>query len=176
MKLLRDNWWLAAIGAWLLLSIQRPTGARPSRQPAKRRPRTRKLVRMLDDIYKTAIVLITEHYVDENSDLPAGEAFKALFATMRKKGWHEVRLIDATGDPLVPDNAPQDAFEREAIRQLKLGKPYYEEVVERDGKPFLRAATAIPVVMQKCTMCHDNYKNVEKGKAIGALGYTLKIE
>jgi hypothetical protein len=30
--------------------------------------------------------------------------------------------------------------------------------------------------MQKCTLCRDNYKNVEKGKAIGALGYTLKIE
>ncbi len=138
--------------------------------------RTRKLVRMLDDLYKNAIVLITKHYVEENSDLPAGEAFKALFATMREKGWHEVRLLDATGDPIVDENLPQDDFEREAIRQLKAGKPYYDQVVDRQGERYLRAATAIPVVMEKCTMCHDNYKNVKKGEAIGALGYYLKIE
>ena len=67
--------------------------------------RTCKTLRMLDDLYKTAIVLITEHYVDEDSDLAAGEAFKALFATMREKGWHEVRLIDATGRPIAGEKS-----------------------------------------------------------------------
>ena len=100
--------------------------------------RTRKVVQMLDDLYKNAIVLITTHYVDEKSDLPAGEAFKALFATMREKGWHEMRLLDATGDPIVDDNLPQDDFERDAIRAIKSGKPYYERVVTRDGQPYLR--------------------------------------
>lgn len=48
--------------------------------------RTRKQVRMLDDLYKTAVVLITTHYVDEASDLAAGEAAVALFAAMKEKG------------------------------------------------------------------------------------------
>lgn len=138
--------------------------------------RTRKLVQMLDDIYKTAIVLVTKHYVEESSDLPAGEAFKALFETVRAKGWHEVRLLDATGKPVEASNAPRDEFEREAIRELKNGKTYFEKVETRQGQPYLRAATAIPVVMDKCVMCHSHYKNAKPGEAIGALGYTLKIE
>ena len=48
--------------------------------------RARREVRMLDDIYKTSIVLITTHYVHDDDDLPAGAAFKALFAGVKEKG------------------------------------------------------------------------------------------
>ena len=47
--------------------------------------RTRKQVRMLDDIYKTAVVLITTHYVNDEDDLPAGSAAIALFDAVKKK-------------------------------------------------------------------------------------------
>ena len=50
-----------------------------------------------------------------DSDLPAGTAAIALFDAMKKKGWHEVRLLDATGQPIEEKNAPQDAFEIEAV-------------------------------------------------------------
>jgi hypothetical protein len=36
--------------------------------------------------------------------------------------------------------------------------------------------TPIPVVMDKCVMCHDNYKNVKKGAPVGALTYAVPIE
>jgi hypothetical protein len=135
--------------------------------------RARREVKLLDDIYKTAIVLITKHYVDETSDLPAGEAFKVLFQGMKEKGWHEVRLLDATGEPLNGENAPRDAFEKSAVKALLAGQPYYEEQVQKDGKSFLRAATPIPIVMEKCTLCHPNYRDQ---KVIGALGYTLPLK
>jgi hypothetical protein len=135
--------------------------------------RARREVKLLDDIYKTAIVLITKHYVKEDSDLPAGEAFKVLFASMKEKGWHEVRLLDATGEPLNEDNSPQDAFEKSAVKALLAGEPYYEEQAGKDGKRFLRAATPIPIVMEKCTMCHGNYRDQ---KVIGALGYRLPLQ
>lgn len=138
--------------------------------------RTRKTVRMLDDVYKSAIVLITDKYVNTPSDLPAGNAFKALFSEMKKKGWHEVRLIDATGEPLEGGNAPRDDFEKEAIKKLLAGETYVEKIITKDNKPYLRAATAIPVVMQKCVSCHPHYADAKKGQAIGALGYTLPIE
>ena len=54
---------------------------------------------MLDDIYKTAVVLITTHYVKDENDLPAGTAAKALFAAIEKKGWHQVKLLDVSGEP-----------------------------------------------------------------------------
>jgi hypothetical protein len=49
-------------------------------------------------------------------------------------------------------------------------------VVHRRGKPYLRAMTPVPVVMSKCVLCHDNYKNGKKGEPIGALTYTVPIE
>lgn len=138
--------------------------------------RTRKQVRMLDDLYKTAIVLITDKYVHSDNDLPAGTAFQALFGAMKKKGWHEVRLVDATGEPIVATNAPADDFEKAAIKQLLAGKTGYEQVVEKDNKRFLRSATIVPVVMKKCIMCHPHYEEAKPGQAIGALSYTLEIE
>lgn len=137
--------------------------------------RARREVRMLDDIYKTSIVLITTHYVDGKDSLPAGSAFKALFATVKEKGWHEVRLLDATGDPYEPANAPKEGFEQRAIKKLLAGEVAYDEVATEGNKKYLLAATAIPVVMEKCTICHENYKSVPKGRAIGALGYKVPI-
>lgn len=138
--------------------------------------RTRKQVRMLDDLYKTAVVLITEKYVNSDTDLPAGTAAKALFGAMKKKGWHEVRLVDATGDPIMESNAPTDDFEKEAVKQLLAGKAAYEQVVEKGKERYLRSATAVPVVMKKCVMCHPHYEKAKPGQAIGALSYTLLIE
>jgi len=162
----------------LLITLGIPHG---SAEDAKKTPsdaavdRARREVRMLDDIYKTSIVLITTHYVHGNDDLPAGSAFKALFAAVEKKGWHKVRLLDATGEPYSDENTPKKGFEQKAVKQLLNGKAVYDEVVTEGGKRFLLAATAIPVVMDKCVMCHENYKNVPKGKAIGALGYKVPI-
>ena len=162
----------------LLITLGIPHG---NAEDAKKTPsdaavdRARREVRMLDDIYKTSIVLITTHYVHGNDDLPAGSAFKALFAAVEKKGWHKVRLLDATGEPYSDENTPKKGFEQKAVKQLLNGKAVYDEVVTEGGKRFLLAATAIPVVMDKCVMCHENYKNVPKGKPIGALGYKVPI-
>jgi len=138
--------------------------------------RTRQTTRMLDDLYKTAVVLITQHYVEADSDLPAGTAAIALFDAMKQKGWHEVRLLDATGQPIEEKNSPQDEFETAAVKELLAGKSWHEEVITRDGQRYLRAATPIPVVLAKCTMCHEHYKEAKPNQPIGALSYTLRIE
>jgi hypothetical protein len=138
--------------------------------------RARKTVRMLDDVYKTAVVLITDKYVNDKDDFPAGSAAIALFGEIQKKGWHEVRLLDVTGDPYEEKNVAHDAFEKQAVEQLKNGKTYVEEIEQKDGKPVLRAMTAVPVVMQKCVLCHPHYADAKKGAAVGAISYTLPIE
>ncbi|WDI42733.1 c-type heme family protein [Bremerella sp. P1] len=138
--------------------------------------RARKMVQMIDDIYKGGIVLITENYVHDEDDLPAGIAFKKLFASAEEKGWHKVRLLDATDEPYNPENAPADQFEKDAIQALLAGNSGYEKVIEQDGKRYLRSATPVPVVMQKCTMCHEHYADVKAGSPIGAISYTVPIE
>lgn len=136
--------------------------------------RAKKQAKMLDTLYKSAIVLITENYVDGSESLAAGDAFQSLFKTMKENGFHEVRLLDATGDPYDSDNEAKTEFEKKAIEALLDGKPIYEHVVTEGDKRFLLSATPIPVVMEKCTMCHSNYEGV-KGP-IGALGLKIPLE
>lgn len=138
--------------------------------------RARRQVLMLDDLYKTVVVLVTDKYVHSDDDVAAGAAAQLLFEAMRKKGHHDIRLLDATGEPYDDDNLPKDEFEKEAIRALKAGKPSYEQVEERDGGRVFRMATPIPVVLEKCAMCHEAYKTAKKNEAIGALSYTLRVE
>jgi hypothetical protein len=166
----------------MLTALVTLPAAAGKKEPAKEKEdaavaRTRKQVKMLDDLYKTAVVLITKHYVNETSDLAAGEAAVALFDAMKKKGWHEVRLLDATGDPIEAKNSPKDAFEKKAIAKIKAGEDWYEEVVQIDGKRHLRAATPIPVVLDKCILCHPHYEDFKKkGQPIGSLSYTIEVE
>ncbi len=169
---------IAGTGSCVLFSLNRSTAEEARAVVANLEPsveRARREVRMLDDIYKTAIVLITEHYVKANSDLAAGSAFKALFEAVEKKGWHSVRLVDATGEPYSEGNSPKDGFEKKAIKELLAGKSSVDEVITEGDKRFLLTATAIPVVMEKCIMCHENYRNVPKGQAIGALSYKVPV-
>ncbi len=168
---------VAAIGGGFVFTKAQPANGASASEGAKDRAveRARREVLMLDDIYKTAIVLVTEHYVHDDTDLAAGSAFKALFEAVGKKGWHEVRLVDATGEPYNDLNLPKDGFEKDAIKQVVGGKGAVDKVVEEGDKRFLLAATAIPVVMEKCIMCHENYRGVAKGKAIGALSYKVPI-
>ena len=137
--------------------------------------RTRKQTKMLDDLYKTAIVLITQHYV-KGEEPAAAVAGKLLWKEMKAKGHHEVRLLDATGDPIEASNAPNDDFEKKAMKEILGGKASVDQVVEKDGKKYLRTATIVPVVMEKCVSCHPHYKDVPKGKAIGALAYIVPVE
>lgn len=138
--------------------------------------RARNTVRMLDDVYKSTVVLITDRYVNDVDDYPAGSAAIELFDAISKKGWHKVRLIDASGQPYDDENTARDEFEKNGVKQLKLGKSYYEQTIERDGERYLRAMTPVPVVMEKCVMCHSHYADAKKGEPIGAIAYTVRIE
>lgn len=122
------------------------------------------------------MVLITEHYVQTEDDLPAGAAAKALFDAIKKKGWHEVRLLDASGEPYSDANVAQDDFEKKAIKALKGGESYVDKVETREGGPYLRAVTPIPVVSQKCIKCHANYADAKEGEPIGVLSYIVPID
>jgi hypothetical protein len=170
---------LTALGVLCVAAMSRPLfsadklASSPDPQAVER---ARKNVRMLDDVYKTGVVLITDKYVHTKKDYPAGRIAVNWFDAISKTGSHEVRIIDATGEPYSEKNTAKDAFDKEGIKQLKNGKAFYDQIIEKNGKPYLRAITPVPVVMEKCTMCHENYKSVKKGEPIGALTYTMPIE
>ncbi|MDP7020626.1 MAG: DUF3365 domain-containing protein [Pirellulaceae bacterium] len=173
---------MLAICAALVVALAAPhfPGANAADKEKKKKDRaldrTRETVKMLDEIYKTAVVLITTHYVNDKDDLPAGTAAIALFEAVGKGGTHQVRLLDASGEPLEDKNTAKDAFEKAAVEKLKAGAAWHEEVIKKDGKRYLRAATPIPVVLKKCVMCHENYADAKKNEPIGALSYTIPIK
>ncbi|MCA9129408.1 MAG: DUF3365 domain-containing protein [Planctomycetales bacterium] len=147
-----------------------------STPPARAVERTRDTVKMLDDIYKTAVVLITDKYVHTEDDFPAGSAAVALFDAIDKKGWHTAQLLDVTGDPYDSENVADDEFEKQAVAKIKNGEKFVEQVEkDAEGKFVLRAMTPVPVVMAKCVLCHPHYQDVPEGAAIGAISYSVPI-
>jgi hypothetical protein len=160
---------------------QKPAAKQAKKAKAPKQPnkaaieRTRDNVKMLDDVYKQAIVLITDKYVHDTDDFAAGSAAVAWFQGVSKTGYHTVRLIDATGQPYEEANVAKSDFEKEGLKQLKAGKGFYDEVVTKDGKPYLLALTAVPVVHKKCVMCHDHYADAKEGEPIGAISYEMPI-
>jgi Protein of unknown function (DUF3365) len=172
--LLAGSLGLAALGIVLGLSRGREARAQdqaPAADPAVERAREQ--VKMLDDLYKNAVVSITKTYVGKQDDRPAIMIAKDVFAAMQKKGWHSARLVDATGDPLNDKNAPKTEFEKEAYRRIRAGEPYYDRVVGEGRDRRLLAATVVPVVMPKCAECHDTKK---VGEVLGFLRYEVPIK
>lgn len=164
---------LAGAGALAVAAEKNPAAPKSDDAAVER---SRQTVAMLDNIYKQTIVLITDKYVHEEDDFPAGSAAVQLFANISKGGSHQVRLIDATGEPYEPANVAKDDFEKEGIKRLKAGDKTFEKVVEKDGERHLRVLTPVPVVMKKCVMCHPHYKNAKEGEPIGAISYTMPIK
>jgi hypothetical protein len=134
--------------------------------------RTREQVKMLDDLYKTAVVKITKVYVGQQGEIPAALAAMEIFHEMKKKGWHDARLVDASGKPKRKANVAETEFEKKAVEAMKSGKTYYEEIGEVKGKPVFRAATVVPAVMKECAVCH----RVKEGTLLGTIVYELPIK
>lgn len=138
--------------------------------------RTRESIATLDNIFKQTIVMVTDKYVHDESDFAAGSAAVLLFKNITESSDNEVRLIDATGDPYDSENVARDEFEKEGVKRLKAGAERHEQVVEKDGRPHLRVLTPVPVVMQKCVMCHAHYADAKPGEPIGAISYTVPVK
>jgi hypothetical protein len=134
--------------------------------------RTREQVKMLDDLYKNAVVSITNTYVADQASAPAASVAKEVFEAMHKKGWHHARLVDATGKPKRKANIAKTDFEKKAVIEMKAGKTYYEEIAKVDGKDVLRAATIVPAVLKQCAACHST----KEGTLLGAIVYELPIK
>ena len=135
--------------------------------------RTREQVKMLDDLYKTAVVSITKRYVGGQKGQPAIMVAQDIFGAMRKQGWHSAKLVDATGEPLNEDNEPKTEFEKQAMKEINSGKPYFDRVVGEGKDRRLLAATVVPVVMKRCTDCHSHKK---VGEVLGFIRYDIPIK
>ena len=161
---------LGVVGALVILSGGLALRGEDKAAPADAGlTRARKQVKMLDDLYKNAVVSITGIYKDGP---PAVKVAKDLFAAMEKAGHHSARLVDATGSPLNEANLPKSDFEHRAVEAIKAGKAQYEEVGGTGDRRVLQVATVVPAVLPRCAGCHG----VKEGDLLGFLRYELPIE
>ena len=130
--------------------------------------RAREQVKMLDDLYKNAVISVNKNY----DGAPAIKMAKDVFKAMEKNGWHSARLVDATGEPLNEANRPMTAFEKAAEKAIRSGQTYYEEVEGKGSDRKLLAATVVPAVHVKCAKCHGT----EVGKLLGFIRYELPVK
>ena len=180
------RYWKWACGAAVLAGLvvaAWPAGAEDKKEAAARAPaaaepdkaaveRAREQAKMLDELYKTAVVGITKTYVAQQGDTPAATVAKQVFAAMKKGKHHTARLVDATGNPKEAENVPATAFEKKAVEDFKAGKKEVEEVGEADGKPVFRAGTIVPSVLSQCAVCHGG----KEGRLLGVIVYEVPIK
>jgi hypothetical protein len=130
--------------------------------------RTREQVKMLDVLYKSAVVSVDSRYQGP----PAIKLARDVFAAVEKGGWHKAKLVDASGNPQNEANLPQTDFEKRAAKAMREGKPYYEEVSGADTGRRLYAATVVPAVTKKCANCHG----VKEGELLGFIRYEVPVK
>jgi hypothetical protein len=130
--------------------------------------RTRAQAKMLDDLFKVAVVDITNRY----DGPPAAKVAKSIFAAASEKKYFNARLLDVTGAPQNEANVPKDDFEKRAATEIGSGKPYFEQVIGSGPTRRLRVATVIPAVTIKCAKCHG----VKQGDLLGFLSYDLPVK
>jgi hypothetical protein len=143
-----------------------PADGAPGNDPALDRARAQ--ARMLDDLFKVAVVDITNRY----DGPPAVKVAKSIFAAAKEKHYFDAKLLDATGSPLSETNVPGDGFEKRAAEAMNAGKTYHEEVVGKGESRRLRVATVVPAVTKKCAACHG----VKQGDLLGFLSYDLPVK
>ena len=105
---------------------------------------------MLDDLFKVAVVDITNRY----DGPPAAKVAKAIFAAAKDKQYFKAKLLDATGAPQNEANVPQDEFEKRAAKAMTEGKTYLEEVVGKGKASALARGHRGSRRRQKCAKCH----------------------
>jgi hypothetical protein len=129
----------------------------------------RRLVRMMDDIYKHAVLATHKMYVQDAGTPSAITWAKQVLPQVEAKGWPRAHIFSGTGRPLHPDNEPKDDFERAAVRAFQGGKSAVE-AVEGDT---LRYASEIRVTDRSCLMCH--VRNHE-GDLLGGVSYRVALQ
>ena len=160
---------LSALGFWHYAAGNDPQN--PSEKDRNLRS-ARRETKMLDTLYKTAIVSVTQTYVENDSSTAAITTFQPVVKAMKDGNYHVVRLVDGLGEPINPENSPKDAFEKRAVKEMLAGKDMIDAVEVIDGKEYLRTMTTLPMALEKCILCHDNYRGK---KIVGGVSFLLPL-
>ena len=131
-------------------------------------------------------------FAQRTSDLMLATLFAALLQEFAEttpanveEGKHSISLIfnDKNDDmrlvgtlqPLRPNDAPQDSFERAALARALQGENV-AEVQKDQGKWYYRRSVALSNFHPACSMCHPNLGPVNATQWVGALMLRVPVD
>lgn len=106
-----------------------------------------------------AVLDITSRTTAENV-VPNSQAISLLLPHARPA----YRLLDITGEPIDPRNRPRGRAEREAAERAAQGES--TEILRRRA---LKTYVPLPLAVENCVACHDNYAGLELGTIVGVI-------
>ena len=100
-------------------------------------------------MHATLQVVHHRYYQEDEGLLLPAATLKEVFAEMEKEHGVKLRWLAVEGQVMNTDHSARDAFEREAVKVLKSGKPKYEQV---ENGTYRRAG---PITLSNhCLKCH----------------------
>ena len=137
----------------------------PEPSPVLKTDEARRQAKVLHSTIHSTLRVVHDRYYREDEALPIpaaamGEIFKDIEALENVK----LRWLAVDGQAMNTDHVAGDAFETEAVKALKSGKLFHEEVTDRT---YRRAA---PITLSNhCLKCHMPDRRSTKDKTAGLI-------
>lgn len=111
-----------------------------------------------------------DHEADPNAIPFPATATQEIGRELGKQGIFQARLV--SGQPMNPDNAPRDEFEKKAVELINNGADSYSDIQVMNGVPMFRRASADLASVEACVNCHVGK---QLGEVIGLLSISIPI-
>ena len=111
-----------------------------------------------------------DHEEDPNAIPFPATATQEIGRELGKQGIFQARLV--SGQPMNPDNAPRDEFEKKAVELINNGAESYSDIQVLNGVPTFRRASADLASVEACVNCHVGK---QMGDVIGLLSISIPI-
>ena len=116
------------------------------------------------------IKVARDHGLDPQAIPFPATATQEIGKTLGDQGIFQARLI--SDQPMNPENAPNDEFERKATQAIMSGADQYSEVDTVNGVLTYRRASADKASVQACVNCHVG---TEVGDVVGLLSVSIPM-
>ncbi len=111
-----------------------------------------------------------DHEADPNAIPFPATATQEIGRELGKQGIFQARLV--SGQPMNPDNAPRDEFEKKAMELISNGAESFSDIQVMNGVPMFRRASADLASVEACVNCHVGK---QLGDVIGLLSISIPI-
>jgi len=162
---------MALLGLFATTTFVRPSEAAPAAASAASPADAAQTTTALANALVAAVASISDA-TPPGSTLAEIDASSRAVSALLPECQTTYGLIDASGEPLDPTNAPKTQLEAQAMIELVGGVP----VVQTTLGGYLRTFVPLTSDMHpNCTTCHTSYQALPPGTVVGAAAFKVKL-